>query len=268
MTDRLAHLMTDEAERLDVPHAPADAVLSRGRRLRRRHRAGQVVAGLAALAVVGTGVATLTQQPDERGAVLDPAAAPEQAGSDAFGAVFSIGTTVYLDNGATTATIDDGAIKSMYYTSAGIVVRHGDNPYSDGGGPQRFSLVTADGQVKPLDLETMEAVHATDPTQPYLAYVEDDRGSRSVVVLDVRTDKEVARVAVPQSRADFAPVAFDGDRVYLGDGRRTLVIDWRTEDVSISDVVRGYPVVADGLTPGTVRSATDACSTPRAATPC
>ena len=122
MTDRLTHLMSEEADRIDVPRAPADVVLSRGHQLRRRRRAGLVVAGLAALAVVGTGAATLTPSLDERDTVLEPAAvAPEQAGADASGAVFSIGTTLYLDDGATTTSIDDASVKSIYYTSAGIL---------------------------------------------------------------------------------------------------------------------------------------------------
>ena len=247
MTDRLTHLMSEEADRIDVPRAPADVVLSRGHQLRRRRRAGLVVAGLAALAVVGTGAATLTPSLDERDTVLEPAAvAPEQAGADASGAVFSIGTTLYLDDGATTTSIDDESVKSIYYTSAGILVRHGDNPYSDGGGPQRFTLVTPEGAAQPLNLATEGTVHATDPDQPYLAYAEDAGRERSIVVVDVRTETEVARVAVPQARADFAPVALDGDRVFLGDDSRTLMIDWRTGAVSVSGDLRGYPAVADG----------------------
>ena len=64
------------------------------------------------------------------------------------GATFTVGVTAYLDGGAVTATIDDKAVKSSYYTSVGLLVRHGNNNYSDGGGPQRFSLVTPNGTVK------------------------------------------------------------------------------------------------------------------------
>ena len=46
----------------------------------------------------------------------------------AQGPVFAVGTTVYLDGGKTKATVDDKAIKSLYYTSAGVLVRHGNNP--------------------------------------------------------------------------------------------------------------------------------------------
>lgn len=253
MTDRLSQLMTTEADALAVPPAPAGAVLDEGRRMKQRRRVAQVAVGLTVLAVIGVG-ATVLSPTGQRGAALDPATAPEQGTTGTAGTMgpaFSVGTTLYLDAGRRTATVDDDAVKSMYYTSAGVLVRHGENPFSDGGGPQRFSLVTSDGDVRPLALETEETVHATDPAQPYVVYVAGESGSRSVVVVDVRNDQEVARVDLAESRADFAPVALSGDRVYVGDGRRTLVVEWRTGEVSVSDVVIGFPVVAGGLTPGT-----------------
>ena len=113
------------------------------------------------------------------------------------GPVFSIGTTVYLDGGAQQVQIDDDAIKSLYYTSAGVLVRHGDNNWSDGGGPQRFSLVRPDGTVDPIDVVTEETVHSTDPTQPYLAYAEETDAGIDVVLRDLRDDTEAARVSIP-----------------------------------------------------------------------
>lgn len=50
MTDRLATLLHDEADRLDVPAPPAADILRGGRRIRRRRR---LAAGGAALAQIG-----------------------------------------------------------------------------------------------------------------------------------------------------------------------------------------------------------------------
>ena len=106
---------------------------------------------------------------------------------------FSVGNNVYIDGGDQRATIDDTSVKSLYYTSAGILVRQGNNPDSDGGGPQRFSLVAPDGTVKPISVVTEETVHSTDPTQPYLAYAETTSGSTDVVVWNLENDSEEAR---------------------------------------------------------------------------
>lgn len=244
MTERLSALLHDEAESLDVPHPAAHDVLTRGRGLRRRRHLVVVGAAVAVLAVIA-GSALAAQMGDDR------AEDSGFAGADADGAVFSIGSTVYLDGGATKATIDDTSIKSLHYTSAGLLVRHGDNPYSDGGGPQRFSLVRPDGSVLPIDVTLEETVHSTEPSQPYLAYAEVTDGTVEVVVRDLSDDTEVARVPVP---GDFPwggwaapPVALSGDRVFVGSDDVARVVDWRTGEVSETDAIApGYPEVFGG----------------------
>lgn len=243
MTERLSALLHAEADDLAVPTPPSGTVLAAGRRLRRR-RTTSALAGVAALALVAGGTAVVLGGSD-RDRAVDPAGAPAPAAAD-LGAVFSIGATVYLDGGARTATIDDTSVKSFYYTSAGLVVRQGDNPGSDGGGPQRFSLVQNDGTITPISVETEETVHATDPTQPYLAYARTRGGTVEVVVHDVSTDEEVAAVPVPGASASFLPVALSGDLVYLGAEGQDFVIDWTTGEVTQPGIVRGYPVVAGG----------------------
>ncbi len=71
-------------------------------------------------------------------------------------------------------------------------MRHGDNNWSDGGGPQRFSLVRPDGTVDRIGVTTEETVHSTDATQPYLAYAEETEAGVDVVVRDLRDDSEAA----------------------------------------------------------------------------
>ncbi|CAN5592522.1 hypothetical protein BH11ACT8_BH11ACT8_15100 [soil metagenome] len=250
MTERLTQLMTLEAERLDIPPTPTADVLGRGRGLRRRRRAGQAVAGLAVVALIGTGVAVLAGGDDQGKAALDPAGPPVAVAAPDLGAVFSIGPTVYLRGGEVQATVDDVVVKSMYYTSAGLLVRHGENSYSDGGGPQRFSLVTDDGVVHPVSVTTEEVVPGVDIDQPYLAYAEVVDGTVDVVVHDVATDEEVARVSVPDATTwggwSAPPVSLVGDRIYVGTDDVTRVVDWRTGEVSEdASVEPGYPPSVD-----------------------
>jgi hypothetical protein len=246
MTERLSTLLHDEASGLDVPAPAAPTVLVRGRSLRRRRRITTGVAAAAVVALLGGSVAVaLNAAGHDRAEDLQPARTPD------LGAVFSVGTTVYLDSGERRATIDDGAVKSMYYTSVGILVRHGNNPYSDGGGPQRFSLVRPDGTVSRVDVETEETVHSTDPDQPYLAYAEVVDGTVNVVVWDVDTNEEQARVPVPGKFTwggwPAPPVALSGDTVYVGFEDVARAVDWRTGEITETDTIApGYPDVSGG----------------------
>lgn len=247
MTERLSTLLHDEATALDVPPPTAAAVLSRGRRLQRRRRTATWGAGLAALAVIG-GAAVTASSLGAADTATDDAPAVAQPGA---GPAFSIGTTVYLDGGRTRATVDDRSIKSLYYTSAGLLVRHGNNPYSDGGGPQRFSLVTPEGAVRPISVVTEETVAATDPEQPYLAYAETTGGTTEVVLRDLRDDTEVARVALPSGLSwggwPAPPVALSGDLVYVGTDDTMRAVNWRTGEITEVDTVDpGYPDISGG----------------------
>jgi hypothetical protein len=248
MTERLSTLLREEAQRLVVPAPPTDLVLADGRALRRRRRIRTGVAVVAAVAVVtvGTGYA-VTGLGDGGGKRAVEPAGP----STGHGAVFTLGTTVFWDGGTESAQIDDDAIKSTYYSSAGLVVRHGDNNWSDGGGEQRFSLVTEDGTVHNVSVVTEEVVPGIDPAQPYLAYAVVASGTVEVVVHDVATDEEVARVAVPDARKwggwSAPPVALHGDTVYVGTDDVARTVNWRTGEVGTTDAIApGYPDVSGG----------------------
>lgn len=56
MTDRLVELLREEADRLEVPPPPTDAILGGARRLRRARQASSVLAVAAAVAVVAAGL--------------------------------------------------------------------------------------------------------------------------------------------------------------------------------------------------------------------
>ena len=243
MTERLKQLLDGEAHDLAVPSPPTDAVLRQGRGLRRRNRMTAAGAGLAAAVIVGGGVFALAGDDTDRSASDATSSADE-------GAVYAIGNEVYLADGARSATIPDKAVKSLYYTSAGVLVRHGNNSASDGGGPQRFSLVRDDGSLSAVSVQTEETVHATDPDEPYLAYGQVVEGELVVFVRDVSTDEEVARIPVAATRDSWFPVSLDGDRVIVqnGYGNTTYAVDWRSGDVAEADVVEHGIGVAGGRT--------------------
>ncbi|MDQ4053806.1 MAG: hypothetical protein M3237_14040 [Actinomycetota bacterium] len=247
MTERLAQLMHAEADHLVVPPPNAGAALSQGRGLRRRRRFVTGATATAVVLVIGGGALAVNAiTGDDKGSNADPAAAFDS------GAVFSIGATVYAANGEVEAAIEDKAIKSLYYTSAGVLVRHGNNPYSDGGGPQRFSIVRPDGSVDPIDVTTEETVHSTDPTQPYLAYAEETAAGVDVVLRDLRDDTEAARVSIPGPFDKNAwmppPISLSGELVYITTSPTAYVVDWRSGEVTATDAIEpgGYVEVHGG----------------------
>ncbi len=235
MTERLSQLMHDEARDLDVPAPPTAEIAHRGRRVRRRQRVVTGAAALAVAAVVAVGAVVAGSLGDDTAREIGPVDAPE------IGAAFASGNTVYLDDGQVSVRIDDGAVKSLYYTSAGVLVRHGDDAGPTGA--QRFSLVTPTGDVQPVGVETELTVPGVDDDQPYLAYAVVTDGNVEVVVHDVATDTEVARVPVPGSFdwGGYAapPVAIEGDTVYVGTDGRTRLVYWRTGGISRTDALTG-----------------------------
>jgi hypothetical protein len=251
MTDRLRDLLLQEAETLDVPPSTPAEVLRRGRSVRRRHHAANAVAALAVVGVVAGTTVVATHDSGARGGER-PADRVDERRADA-GATFSVGTTLFYDDATRTAAIPDAAVKSLYYTSAGVLVRHGDNNWSDGGGEQRFSLVAPDGEVSTLDLVTEEIAHTTDPAQPYLAWGEVVDGTLTTVVHDVVTDEEVARWPVPDVEgARFVTSQLAGEMLFLRvlteDDASFFEMEWRTGefaplDEEVSDIGGGRAVV-------------------------
>ena len=124
MTERLSSLLHDEADTVDIPAPRAAEVLTQGHRIRRRQRLTTGAAAIAVLGVVVGGAAAVQSLNDGPDNGRDAPSVQDLAP----GPVFADGTTVYLDGGKTKATVDDKAIKSLYYTSAGVLVRHGNNP--------------------------------------------------------------------------------------------------------------------------------------------
>lgn len=257
MSERLSTLLRENADALVVPPADADVVLRRGRAARRR---SQVIHAVGTVALVGViaGAVVVATRGDGSPDTVRPADRRSPTSVVDTGATFTLGTTLWYDDGSRQVTIPDKAVKSLYYTSAGVLVRHGDNDWSDGGGPQRFSLVTPDGEVRRLGLVTEEVAHTTDPTQPVVAWGQiDDAGTVELVVHDVSTDREVARVPLPEAAGgDYVSTQLAGDTAYVQvvqyEGEATfLSVAWRTgkvaeTELSISDVGGNHGVENDG----------------------
>lgn len=258
MTERLTDLMYAEADLLDVPAPRTSSVLDRGRRLRRRRHVLQVGVGVASVALLAGLTVAAVSGDDDSGDALDPSAPTTVAPTLAdAGAVFAIGPEVHLTGLGVTAEIADVTVKSMYYTSAGVLVRHGDNNYSDGGGDQRYSLVGLDGTVKPIDVVTNEVVPGVDIEQALLAYAEADDGPDGpdgpveVVVHDLTTDVEIARWPVPEATEwggwSAPPVSLVGDDVYVGTDDIGRIVDWRTGEVrEANNTPPGFPPLVYG----------------------
>jgi hypothetical protein len=159
--------------------------------------------------------------------------------------------TVYVGSDGHPARMPEVA-QTLYYTSAGILVRTNKDGSSDGGAPFHFQLVREDGVATKLDLTLGEVVPSTDPAQPYVAWATMTAGKIQVVVRDVSTDRDVATVDVPGTFTwggwEAPPVSLSGDDVYVATDDQAEVVDWRTGQAHPSDVVPGstYPTINGG----------------------
>ncbi|WP_134764896.1 hypothetical protein [Nocardioides sp. 1609] len=235
MSDDLHDLLAREADRLDVPRAPAAGILADGRRLRGRRRATTGVAALAAVVALGGGYALLDPGPSDQDAV-EPAGPP----TTDLGAAFAIGSTVHLRDGAVSATLPVPRVGNLSYTSVGVVVQAYDADQE----PLGTHLVAADGTVSDLDVPSSAT---SDPGSPLLVWTTEVDGVVTVVAQDVWTDERVAEIPLPDHPGGFAPARLDGEHVYVG-GSDTgvLDVDLRTEEVRVAPALEVVDEVAGG----------------------
>ena len=247
MTERLATLLHQEADGIDVPAPDAMQILGTGRRLRRRRGVVQGAATVAVLAVALTaGAVALDRAGNGRASDLPPASAEQLEGW----AVAS-GSTVQLGNGHTVKV--DGKVKSVYYTSAGVLVRTGREAATDAP-DSAYTLVDPDGRRTDFALELGDRVPSTDPTQPYLVYADatPDPNRWNVIVRDVRTGEVTQTISVTGAFTwggwVAPPVSLDGSHVFVGMDEATLDVDLTTESVTPSTVLdpSNAPNVAGG----------------------
>jgi len=236
MTERLAALLHAEAERLQVPPPDAATTIGIGRRQVRHRRLGTAAAaaGVAAALVVG-GVALSDLRDPGRANDLAPASAAQLDGWAA-----ASGSDILLGNGGTAEI--SGNVKSLYYTSAGVLVRSGASSSTDAV-DSTYALIDDAGDVTDFSLDLGDRVPGTDPGQPYLAYADatDQPDVWNVVLRDVRTGE--VTTTIPVSGAFTwggwvaPPVALSGSHVFVGMDAATLDVDLATGAVTESDTL-------------------------------
>ena len=185
MTERLSVLLREEAAALDVPPAATGAILARGRGLRRRRRWTRAAAAIAAVAVVASGTAGVHRlRADDE---IDPVHAAEAFASQG---AFAVGRDLYLGDQMFRW---DESIKALYYTSAGVMIRSGETSETNEGA-SHYTLVTPTGERSTVHVTMGDRIPSFEPDSTRFAYATQDDGRLEVVVHDVVTDRELARV--------------------------------------------------------------------------
>lgn len=249
MTEQIHDLLHAGADAVDVPPPPTTAILTEGRRLRRRTqlvRGGAVTAGIAGTAAVVALALVLAQPHPAEVPRLAPAVAPDPAGW-----AVAQGSTVHLGSGKVVEV--PGKVKAMYYTSSGVMVRTGKTAWTDAADSNYFVLEN-DGDVRDFSLHLGDKKPGTDPTLPYLAYAVKgaDATHWELVLRDVRTGEVATRIpfegAFTWGGWNAPPTALSGDYAYVGLDKATMVIDWRTGKVVASKVLppSRMPTVSGG----------------------
>lgn len=223
MTERLTALLRDEASTLDIPAPPVADLLAEGRRLHRRRRATSALAVAAAVALVGGGIAVGGIGGDARRSLepAPPAPVPEAP------AVLGLGSTVWV--GGAEATVP-GTVHSFHYTSEGVLVRSNRNGgVSDGSGPERFTLVRADGSTADLGTYPEGYGPGTDPGSDVFALAEKNGDEVTLVLRDVTSGEVVDRLAVPGDYATLPwrvpPVSLSQGLVYVQSDSGPVAVD-------------------------------------------
>lgn len=238
MTERITALLQEEADDLAVPAIDAGEIIADGRRMRRRRSALQIIGAGAVVGVIAAGAVTWTGLRDS-----DEPRATSPGGIDELsGWAIATGGTIKLQ-GAGPVEVD-GQVKSLYYTSEGVLVRAGKSPYTDVPGGSHYSVLNDDGQLTDLGLTLGDQTPATDPDEPYVAYSEPGSGEAkwTIRLVDVRTGEVAHSVsfdgAFTWAGWDAPPISLDGDHVYAGMDEATLDINWRDGSITTA---RGLP---------------------------
>jgi hypothetical protein len=243
MTERLSSLLHDEARAVVVPLVPVRDVLALGRKARRRRRAAVVASSAAAVVALGGGALLISSQPEK----------VDQHWADAYRAqgALAVDDELYV---AGRHVPFEGAIKSLYYTADGVVVRSGTSPRTDDEDVDRYTLVRGDGSQTVLDLAFRDRVVATEPDSSHVAYAEATADGRwAVGIIDVGSGEEVGRTVVgrryswsPRGRSEAPAVALDGDVVWARFDEGWTEVDWRSGVVRRLRAATGVGLIADG----------------------
>lgn len=249
MPEQLSALMHRSVDALDVPPPDAAGIAGRGRALRTRRRVTTVVAGAAAVAVIGVGGLVVGDALDgsprggdvaqhDRGDAHAADRLYDEWGAHAGGKRVTVGET--------TVTLD-GAPWFLAQTSAGVVAQ-----LAGADEDPAFVLVHPDASVVPLSIPAGTTTIDGDPTAPHVGWIELGTDEGTVHVWDVAADEELAAVRVDLPGATptlgqqyLQPVQLDGGSVYVGTGGGSaLRVRWRTG--AVTEVPRAPMAVRAG----------------------
>ena len=193
------------SEAIDVLAPPSEAVLDRSGRPRRRLRPAVAVAALAVAVLAGLGTWAGTRAQD--GPAPDPpnVTRVENAAGVSWwsrGVLHLRHVQLPLPGVVDLAEVDGGAVVG---DEAGAV-----------------SFVAADGARTLLGHKVPQQPLVVSDEQPWVAWVDPERGSPELIVYDVGARRELARRALPIEGDRFAttqshPIALDQDRVFYAD---------------------------------------------------
>lgn len=247
MTERLSQLLRVEADSLDIPVPPAAAAYAQGRGIRRRRAVVRATAAVSVASAAVLAAGALARLHDGRSAD-DYVAVAYSAEAYAEQGAIAVDRKLYV---AGKHIPFDEAVKSFYYTSAGVVVRSGKSPWTDHSDVDHYTLVRPDGSRKSVDLKTSDRVVGTEPDSPNLAYMDKSGDRFDVVVVDVDRGKEIARHPVEVDGEwggwEAPPAAIDGDLVWVRFGGDATEVNWRTGQVRqvpgsgrVYEIANGY----------------------------
>lgn len=221
MTDRLAQLMHDEADRLPVPPPPVELIAARGRRDRRRRTATTALAGIAAALVIGGATWGATQLfEDEEVQPISP---------NGMGPVFSTGETAYVDGSP--VQVRNG-VEEFHYTADGVLLRL----LGQGTGTAALTFVSPDGDATSAGSVPGLARIATDPRSELVAVALIDEVRVTVELREAATGDLVKRLPLTGVEAgprDGVAISLTLDAVFVNVyGERPQMIDIESGEVS------------------------------------
>ena len=200
------------------------------------------LATVAVLAVIGGSVAVALASPVTTGRTD-----PLPAGGFGSTGAFSVGQKLYIGG----QEIDwDEPIKTLYYTSAGVVVRSGAQEATDSAGPSHFTLVEPDGSRTPVEIDAGDRILGFEPDSTHVAYAEPNGPSWDVVVKDVKTGEELGRQTIAGTFTwggwEAPPVAIDGDWVWVHFDDGWTEVAWADGAIRLDATTENTYEVANG----------------------
>ena len=261
MTERLSQLLHDEADRLDVPPVAADAVLARGRGLRRRRTASPRSARPPpSLAVVG-GHRARGQNGDDDDRAGSSRPTPPPTNGLAW-------LRIRLDGllGDRTAPVP-GTIHTFHYTpTACWSAATPTTAPPTAPAPSRSRWCARTGPRSTSARSRRASGRPQTRTSRSTSWPRPDDGFVAVV-RDAGTGETVDEVPLPDeppSYWDVTPLALDGGTIYVGYKSETAAVDIATgeshivEGMSggIPDVLGGRIIAAEGTTISVLRRGT------------